>query len=203
MALIAVQRGDVEAAEEQYAVLESRRGTMFSLGMMLADRILGLLSQTIGQIDQAMVHFEDALAFCRKAGYQPELAWTCSDYAEALLKRNGPNDREKAMSLLEESVAISQELGMPPLMEKVVARQQQAESASHDAQKYPNRLTEREVEVLQLIADGRSNNEIAAALVLSVRTVERHVTNIYSKINARGRADATAYALGHGLTLST
>ena len=107
------------------------------------------------------------------------------------------------MTLLEESVAISQELGMRPLMEKAVALRQQAELASHDAQKYPDRLTEREVEVLRLIADGISISEIAATLVLSVRTVERHVTNIYSKINARGRADTTAYALGHGLTLST
>jgi DNA-binding NarL/FixJ family response regulator len=53
--------------------------------------------------------------------------------------------------------------------------------------------------VLRLIASGKSNGETAAELVLSVRTVERHITNIYAKINARGRADATAYALSHGL----
>jgi len=53
------------------------------------------------------------------------------------------------------------------------------------------------VEVLRLIATGLSNREIGPELVLSTRTVERHITNIYGKISARGRADATAYALGH------
>ncbi len=66
-------------------------------------------------------------------------------------------------------------------------------------QAYPNALTGREVEVLRLVAGGRTNKEIAEELVLSVRTVERHVANIYGKIRARGRADATAYALTRGL----
>jgi DNA-binding NarL/FixJ family response regulator len=61
-------------------------------------------------------------------------------------------------------------------------------------------LTARELEVLRLVASGRSNREIAEELVLSVRTVERHVTNLYAKIGARGKADATAYAFHHGLT---
>jgi DNA-binding CsgD family transcriptional regulator len=60
-------------------------------------------------------------------------------------------------------------------------------------------LTAREVEVLRLVAGGRTNAEIAEALTLSVRTVERHVWNIYRKIGARGRADATAYALTRAL----
>lgn len=64
---------------------------------------------------------------------------------------------------------------------------------------YPQGLTQREVEVLRLIAGGATNREIAAELVLSVRTVERHITNIYYKIGARGKADATAFALTHGL----
>ncbi len=60
-------------------------------------------------------------------------------------------------------------------------------------------LTAREVEVLGLIATGRTNKEIAAELVVSVPTVERHITNIYAKIGARGRAEASAYALKYGL----
>lgn len=60
-------------------------------------------------------------------------------------------------------------------------------------------LSPREVEVLRLIAAGRTNGEIAAALVVSVPTVERHVTHIYAKIGARRRADATAFALRRGL----
>lgn len=63
----------------------------------------------------------------------------------------------------------------------------------------PDGLTAREIEVLRLIAGGQTNDEIAAALVLSVRTVEQHIRNIYRKIHARGRADATAYTLTRGL----
>ena len=40
------------------------------------ERLLGLPSQTMGNMDQAAAHFEDALAFCHKAGYRPEMAWT-------------------------------------------------------------------------------------------------------------------------------
>jgi DNA-binding NarL/FixJ family response regulator len=60
-------------------------------------------------------------------------------------------------------------------------------------------LSLRETEILRLIARGRSNQEIAAELVLSVRTVERHITNLYGKIGARRKADATAFALRTGL----
>jgi non-specific serine/threonine protein kinase len=60
-------------------------------------------------------------------------------------------------------------------------------------------LTPRELEVLRLIAAGQSNKQIAAELYLSIRTVERHITNLYTKIGARGKADATAWALRHEL----
>jgi DNA-binding NarL/FixJ family response regulator len=53
--------------------------------------------------------------------------------------------------------------------------------------------------VLRLIAAGQSNLEIAAALVITEGTVERHVSNLYAKIGARGRAAATAYAFRHAL----
>ena len=88
------------------------------------DRVLGLLSVTLGRLDQAINHFEDALAFCRKAGYRPELAWTCCDYADALRERDSEGDRAKAITLLDESLAISSELGMRPLMERVLSRRE-------------------------------------------------------------------------------
>ena len=66
---------------------------------------------------------------------------------------------------------------------------------------YPDHLTVREAEVLRLIAAGRTNAEISRELVLSQRTVARHIMNIYGKIGARGKADATAYAIRHGLTV--
>ena len=57
----------------------------------------------------------------------------------------------------------------------------------------------RELDVLRLIAQGESNGEIAHQLGISINTVERHVANLYRKIDARGRADATAYAIRNGL----
>ena len=60
-------------------------------------------------------------------------------------------------------------------------------------------LTPRESEILRLIAAGRTNNEIAAALALSERTVARHITNLYAKIDVHSKAGATAYALQNGL----
>ena len=122
LALMSVQRGDVSAAGQQYAHLEAQRGTTVS--PIVIDRVLGLLSQVMGNLDQAVIHFEDARSFCRKGGYRPELAWTCCDYADALLQRNEPGDREKATFLLDESLAISTELGMRPLMGRVISRKE-------------------------------------------------------------------------------
>jgi pimeloyl-ACP methyl ester carboxylesterase/DNA-binding CsgD family transcriptional regulator len=69
-----------------------------------------------------------------------------------------------------------------------------------DAAPRPSGLTPRETEVLRLIAAGRTNREISDELVLSVRTVARHITNVYAKIGARSKAEATAYAFRHHLT---
>jgi len=60
-------------------------------------------------------------------------------------------------------------------------------------------LSHREREVLRLLAAGDSNDEIARRLGLSINTVERHVSNVYVKIDARGRADATAWAIRNGV----
>ncbi len=69
--------------------------------------------------------------------------------------------------------------------------------------RYPDNLSQREVEVLRLLAEGTSNREIAERLVLSERTVERHIANIYARIGVGGRsarAGAAAFALRHGLS---
>jgi tetratricopeptide (TPR) repeat protein len=132
LGLLAVLRDDAAAAAEQYGTLQSQVGTMHQA--ISIDRLLGLLAQTMGNLDQAMAHFEDALAFCRKAGYRPEYAHAACDYADLLLvgARHAvplqpaptPGDRAKAMSLLDEALRISRELGMRPLMERVLSRRE-------------------------------------------------------------------------------
>ncbi|NEW45055.1 helix-turn-helix transcriptional regulator [Nocardia cyriacigeorgica] len=64
----------------------------------------------------------------------------------------------------------------------------------------PAGLTAREVEVLRLVSDGMTNHAIAQTLSLSEKTVSRHLSNIFSKINVSSRAAATAYAYRQGLT---
>jgi HD-GYP domain-containing protein (c-di-GMP phosphodiesterase class II) len=64
---------------------------------------------------------------------------------------------------------------------------------------WPNGLTDREVEVLRLIARGGSNRDVARELVISPKTAGRHVENIYAKINVSSRASAALFALQNGL----
>jgi DNA-binding NarL/FixJ family response regulator len=60
-------------------------------------------------------------------------------------------------------------------------------------------LTSRELEVLRLVAAGRSNREIASALVISERTVARHLQNIFAKLRVRSRTAASRFAFEHDL----
>jgi DNA-binding NarL/FixJ family response regulator len=63
----------------------------------------------------------------------------------------------------------------------------------------PGGLTEREIEILRLLATGRTNRSIATDLTISERTVDRHVSNIYTKLDVNTRAAATAWAYEHDL----
>jgi len=64
---------------------------------------------------------------------------------------------------------------------------------------HPTELTDRECEVLRLVATGKTNREIADVLVISKHTVGRHLQNIFLKLDLSSRAAATAYAYEHGL----
>ena len=90
---------------------------------------------------------------------------------------------------------------MRPLTDRVLALQEMDRSQPARAPEYPAGLTGREVEVLRLIAEGKTTHEIASDLVISPRTVQRHTTNLYAKINARNRAEATAFVLNELATL--
>jgi tetratricopeptide (TPR) repeat protein len=122
LALIAVHQGDAEAAERQYRTLKPQSGTASFFIPLTFDRLLGLLAFTFGRIAAAVSHFADGLAFCHRAGYRPEYAWTAYDFADILLLRSGAEDQEKAVALLEEALVIASELGMRPLEERVLTR---------------------------------------------------------------------------------
>lgn len=82
----------------------------------------------------------------------------------------------------------------------LLAAAKEAPTTNHAATESENGLTEREQEVLQLIADGRNNREIAEKLVISEKTVKSHVSNILSKLHLDDRTQAAIYALRRGLT---
>ena len=89
---------------------------------------------------------------------------------------------------LETARATYERLGARPDVARVDAL------LAHRADAGPNGLTPREVQVLRLVAAGKSNKEVAVALALSVKTVERHVGNILTKLDVPSRAAATAWA---------
>jgi DNA-binding CsgD family transcriptional regulator len=210
LGLMAAAVGDVNIAAEQYQTSRSMAHAVTPVARAVStDRLLGLLAQTMGKPEVAASHFEDALAFCRKAGYRPELAWACYDYAETLLGatvgapiRSGSlhSDRQKASALIEEGLSIANELGMKPLAGRLERLREKQASMPQGRPEHPAGLSEREVEVLRLIAAGRSNPEIAQELFISRNTVLRHVSNIFSKTGVANRAEAAAYATRHGLT---
>lgn len=199
LALIAVERNDLALATAQYEVLRSPLLPLVGMNLVSGHRVLGLLARTMNRIDNAVTHFEDSLDFCSMAGTRPELAWTAYDYACTLLQCGDSGDHYRVATLVNQALAISTELGMHPLVERVVALQEEVRQLSVGTPEYPVGLTPREVEVLRLVAAGKSNTDIAEELVLSVRTVERHISNIYGKTGSGGRASATAFAFTSGL----
>jgi HD-GYP domain-containing protein (c-di-GMP phosphodiesterase class II) len=73
------------------------------------------------------------------------------------------------------------------------------QQAAHSRSAWPEGLSEREVDVLRLVARGLSNRQVATALFISPRTAEHHVQHIYAKIGASTRAAAAMFAMEHGL----
>lgn len=120
LGLMAVEKGDMEAAAEQYAELVSMKEVLLiNFGSMTRYRMLGILATAVGKIDEAIDHFAAGYQFSKKAGYIPELAWNCCDYADALILKN---DRKKAKELLEEGLGITKKLGMKPLRKRIEER---------------------------------------------------------------------------------
>jgi ATP/maltotriose-dependent transcriptional regulator MalT len=88
--------------------------------------------------------------------------------------------------------------GQPLLPDRTLTKARTTKPKS-PAPLYPNDLTEREVEVLRLVARGLSDDQVAEALVISPRTVNAHLRSIYSKLNITSRTAATYFAIEHHL----
>jgi NarL family two-component system response regulator LiaR len=108
-----------------------------------------------------------------------------------LLKDSGPEELIQAIQQVHR--------GESSLHPSVARRLLQELSGPSDNEASVDALTEREIEVLQLVAQGHSNREIADVLMISEATVRTHVSNILSKLNLCSRTQAALYALREGL----
>jgi len=124
------------------------------------------------------------------ACYQESL--TSFELARLLLE-NYPSQRAEAMGHLDEAIVEFEAMSMKPALDtanalRVHARREAMPRNVAD-------LSERQMQVLRLLASGKTTREIADELVLSERTVERHISDVYAKIGARNRAEAIVFAL--------
>ena len=101
------------------------------------------------------------------------------------------NDRDRAQLECDAARRVFEDLGAAPALAQLDRMVTAAPRALA--------VTARELEVLQLVADGCTNREIAETLVISEKTVERHLANIFTKLGVSNRAAATAYVYDHGL----
>jgi DNA-binding NarL/FixJ family response regulator len=97
-------------------------------------------------------------------------------------------DGEAAMLELEAACELFERLGAAPDLARASVRARPTHG-----------LSARELEVLRLVASGKSNREIASTLVISEHTVARHLQNIYAKLGLSSRTAATAFAFEHEL----
>jgi len=187
------QRGRHHAQQALAAASDPRQ----PLALLTARRLLGVVEVHAGRIAEARHHLEAALLLADACAAPFERALTLLALAELQLRAGTP---DAANRTLDEALAICTPLGAQPTLTRAAALAAriaaQAAAASRAA---PAGLSPRELEVLRLLATGRSNREIAEALFVSARTVERHITNLYTKIDAHSRSEAIAFAHEHGL----
>ena len=177
---IALEAGDLDAAERACAELET-------LAAGRADALSAMAAQARGAVALAAGEPRPALAALRRAAE----AWSELDaaYETARVRElvglacRALGDEDSAALELEAARTAFAALGAAPDAERLPG-----------AGRRPGQLTARELQVLRLVAAGETNRAIAAELVLSERTVDRHVSNIFAKLGASSRAAATAAA---------
>jgi ATP/maltotriose-dependent transcriptional regulator MalT len=178
--MIAIAAGDLERADESAAELEDIARTFDSQGICAeAYRSTGAVRIAQGRHMEALGSLRSAMTMFQEL--------------------DAPFDVARCRILLADCY---RELGDTDGAEREqAAAQQQFDKLGvvSGRSEYPNGLTAREVEVIELIAAGMSNREIAESLVLSQKTVARHLSNIFVKVGAANRSAVTAFAYDSGL----
>lgn len=147
--------------------------------------------------DAAEANFDHAVALATTQGLEVALARTLVERGAMYRARGRRGDRARAAAVLERAVALCAALELAP--DRARAERLLAGLGPVAAPALPGGLTPREAEVLRLLAAGRTNRQIADDLVISEKTVEQHLINIYQKLQVDSRARAVAFAYANGL----
>jgi ATP/maltotriose-dependent transcriptional regulator MalT len=185
---------DVTAARRPADELKSIAGTLNSEWLRaMAAAADGAVHLAGGQARQALAPLRDALTIWIDLDAPYETA-----RVRVLVGRacHALGDADAARMEWDSAVRVFRRVGAAPALSQVEALMHQLTAATH---REPGSLTPRELEVLRLIARGTTNRAIAHALEISEKTVARHVSNIFIKLDLSTRAAATAYAFTHGL----
>ncbi|HEX3270009.1 MAG TPA: AAA family ATPase [Ktedonobacterales bacterium] len=180
-----------------YTRLEPFRGQFHNA---LVSRLLGQIETLQGDFAVAHISLDEAEATARGEQVKFELAQTLVAQADLAIAEGGRGARERAREKLAEAQALYAEFGNETEVRRMdAALRRHTRGRTAQSPRLHAGLSAREIEVLRLVASGRSNREIASDLVLSEKTVENHLTRIYGKIGAENRAAAAAFAIRHGL----
>jgi DNA-binding CsgD family transcriptional regulator len=187
---IMLAAGDVEESRKACRELESI-GERYESAMLRAivAYAQGAVSLAEGDPRGALVVLREAAETWRTLDAPYEVARTRVLVGEAC---RGLDDEDSATLELEAARAAFAELGATPDLARVEALLSRAPAERHG-------LSDRELQVLRLVAAGKSNRDIASELVISEHTVARHLQNIFAKLGISSRTAATAFAFEHEL----
>jgi ATP/maltotriose-dependent transcriptional regulator MalT len=187
---ILLAAGDLEQARsacQDLGDVAERQGSR-ALGAM-ADYARGALHLAGGDARTALVALRHACEAWQELGAPLETARTRVLVGRACA---GLGDLDTAAMELEAARETFADLGAAPELARV-------ESLARPAHRDIHGLTTRELQILRVLATGKSNHEIATELVISDHTVRRHIQNIFAKLGVSSRSAATAFAFRHGL----
>ncbi len=156
---------------------------------------LAMLACTANWPELARKHFDEALILNRGMRAWPFLARTFFRYGAYLVKGQTDAERRRGLQQLREAEQLARRLGMAQLVADIDALLHSRDCGVT----FPDDLTAREVEVLRLLALGRTNKDVSLVLAISLNTVATHVRNILNKTHCANRTEAASYAIRHGL----
>jgi DNA-binding CsgD family transcriptional regulator len=175
--------------------LETASDPRQPLALLRIHRMLGELQTTANHLPEAEQHLQESLRLATACAATYEHALTLIALAEL---RIATGKSAEAASLLDDARVICVRLEARPARSRIEALTAQLGQAG-PAREFPGGLSEREVEVLRLAAQGLTNAQIGGQLFLSPRTVEHHLRSVYQKLNVSSRAGATRFAVEHDL----